>query len=330
MTAAKDDRPAIITLMGATACGKTEVALALHEHLSIEIVSVDATQVYRQLNIGSAKPASDVLSAIPHWLIDIADPSDPYSVAKFIGDARRAIQTILDRGKTPLLVGGSMMYFRALLEGLSDLPDADEAIRARLQRTIADQGVDHLYQQLQRVDPRTAARLHPRQSQRIQRALEVFELTGRPLSELQERVSRPGLQQHYQICQLALWPNDRALLHRRIEERFDAMLRSGLCNEVEALYRRGDLHANLPALRAVGYRQIWRFLDGHGDLKEARERSIIATRQLAKRQLTWLRRWPGVQYICIDECGQLIDVKKITQLCLKSLLKHPMLSHVDV
>ena len=272
--------------MGPTASGKTAVALELAARLPVEIVSVDSAQVYRGMDIGTAKPDAATRARVRHHLLDLIDPDQAYSAARFRSDALAAIAGIRARGRIPLLVGGTMLYFKALREGLSNLPPADGAVRARLDARAAGEGWPALHAELARVDPATAARLDPTDSQRIQRALEVYELSGRPLSTLQGARRSPAAAG---LVSLALIPSDRAELHRRIETRFDAMLAAGLVDELAGLRRRFRLDASMPSMRCVGYRQAWRFLDGDGDRDTLRERGTAATRQLARRQLTWLR-----------------------------------------
>ena len=280
--------PPVVCLMGPTASGKTDLAIHLVERLPLDIISVDSVMVYRGMDIGSAKPDPETLARVPHRLIDIRDPADAYSAAQFRDDALREMAAITAAGRIPLLVGGTMLYFRALLTGLSLLPSADAEIRARLEAEAEVEGWDSLHRRLAEVDAVAAARIHPHDPQRIQRALEVYELTGIPLSQLQQKesVDQPL---PYRIVKLAVAPSDRAVLHQRIATRFEQMLDQGLIEEVEGLRKRGDLHLDLPALRAVGYRQVWEFLIGDIDYTEMKERGIIATRQLAKRQFTWLR-----------------------------------------
>jgi tRNA dimethylallyltransferase len=277
--------------MGPTASGKTELAMQLVQQLPCDIISVDSVMVYRGMNIGSAKPDADNLVAAPHRLIDICDPTEAFSAACFRERALREMDEILARGRIPLLVGGTMLYFRALERGLSSLPSADPALRARLEAEAQEHGWQALHARLAAVDPTAAARIHINDSQRIQRALEVYKLTGEPLSAWFGReTAEPALP--CRIVKVALMPMDRADLHRRIETRFRAMLEQGLIAEVEGLYRRGDLHAELPAMRAVGYRQVWEHLAGRYDYDTLVEKGINATRQFAKRQLTWLRSEP--------------------------------------
>ncbi|WP_127347433.1 tRNA (adenosine(37)-N6)-dimethylallyltransferase MiaA [Pseudidiomarina mangrovi] len=289
----------VICLYGPTAAGKTALAIALAQRLPADIISVDSALIYRGMDIGSAKPTAAELALAPHRLIDICDPSESYSAAQFAHDARQHIDAIIAAGRTPLLVGGTMLYFKALLEGMSKLPAADPAIRAELQQRLDQQGSALLHQQLAAVDPVSAARIHPNDPQRITRALEVFLTTGSSLTSL--TAERHGALP-YPVVQLAVAPVSRTLLHERIELRFRQMVSAGLQAEVEALRARGDLHRDLPAIRSVGYRQMWEYLDGdYGDGASAYEeminRGIFASRQLAKRQLTWLRKWPGVQWL---------------------------------
>ena len=275
--------------MGPTASGKTALAVSLVERFPLEIISVDSALVYRGMDIGTAKPDAATLARAPHHLLDIRDPSEAYSAAAFCDDARRLMADIVARGRVPLLVGGTMLYFRALLQGLDDLPRADAALRKKLEAEAAARGWPALHAELAAVDPATAARLAPNDSQRIGRALEIFRLTGKPMSALLDRAQS---ELPYRVLQLALIPSDRAVLHQRIAARFDAMLADGLVDEVETLRRSYALTPDLPSMRAVGYRQAWACLDGKIDSKELREQGIAATRQLAKRQLTWLRSWP--------------------------------------
>jgi tRNA dimethylallyltransferase len=283
--------PPAIFLMGPTASGKTALAVSLVERFPLEIISVDSALVYRGMDIGTAKPDAATLARAPHHLLDIRDPSEAYSAAAFCDHARRLMADIVARGKVPLLVGGTMLYFRALLQGLDDLPRADAALRKQIEAEAAARGWPALHAELARVDPGTAARLAPNDSQRIGRALEVFRLSGTPMSALLDRVQS---ELPYRVLQLALIPYDRAVLHQRIAARFDAMLADGLVDEVETLRRQHVLKPDLPSMRAVGYRQAWAYLDGDIDMKALREQGIAATRQLAKRQLTWLRSWPDV------------------------------------
>ncbi|WP_426269342.1 tRNA (adenosine(37)-N6)-dimethylallyltransferase MiaA [Dyella kyungheensis] len=282
-----DQRPLAVFLMGPTASGKTALACALSEQFPVDLVSVDSALVYRGLDIGAAKPDAPTLARYPHRLIDIRDPAQPYSAADFRGDAMAAMQEITAQGRVPLLVGGTGLYFRALQQGLSQLPEADPILRERFTAQASTEGWPALHARLQRLDLAAAERIGPNDAQRIQRALEVIELTGRPLSEQQR--GGTGERFPWRVLKLALVPADRAPLHERIARRFDGMLQDGFLDEVRALRARGDLHADLPAMRAVGYRQAWEHLDGQTNEAEFRDRGIFATRQLAKRQITWLR-----------------------------------------
>ncbi|MBS0591677.1 MAG: tRNA (adenosine(37)-N6)-dimethylallyltransferase MiaA [Proteobacteria bacterium] len=281
-----DSRPLAIFLMGPTASGKTALALHLADRFDVELISVDSALVYRGMDIGSAKPDAATLARYPHRLIDIRDPDVAYSAAEFRADALRDMAAITASGKTPLLVGGTGLYFRALQHGLSDLPEADAALRVRLVDEARTQGWPALHARLATLDAVAARRIRPTDSQRIQRALEVIELTGKPLSAQQGGMSA---RLPYRVLKLALMPQDRAVLHARIAQRLDAMFAQGFVDEVRRLRARADLHPDLAAMRAVGYRQVWQYLDGEFDLVECRERAIHATRQLAKRQLTWFR-----------------------------------------
>jgi tRNA dimethylallyltransferase len=281
-----DRRPLAIFLMGPTAAGKTALACALAQRFPLELISVDSALVYRGLDIGAAKPDAATLAEFPHRLIDIRDPSQPYSAAEFRADALAEMQTITDAGHVPLLVGGTGLYFRALQSGLSDLPEADPQLREQLAHEAAEQGWPALHERLRALDPQAAERIRAGDAQRIQRALEVIALTGKPMSSQQ---GGAGERFPYRVLKLALIPRDRALLHGRIVQRVDAMLAQGFLDEVRALHTRAGIHSDLPALRAVGYRQAWQHLDGQLDAAQFRDRAIFATRQLAKRQLTWLR-----------------------------------------
>ena len=297
---ATDQRPPAIFLMGATATGKTALACALADRFPLGLVSVDSALVYRGLDIGAAKPDAKTLARYPHRLVDIRDPLQPYSAAEFRADALEAMEEIALAGRVPLLVGGTGLYFRALATGLSDLPEADPDVRAKIAAEAERAGWAALHAKLRSLDARAAERIRPGDAQRIQRALEIIELTGRPLSEQTGGVpSRPP----WRILKLALVPQDRAMLHARIAERFDAMLAAGFLDEVRTLRARGDLDADLPALRAVGYRQAWLHLEGESDAPTFRERAIFATRQLAKRQITWLRSELDARWLDPDRDG---------------------------
>lgn len=286
--------------MGPTASGKTALAISLAEALNGELISVDSALVYRGLDIGSAKPD------YPHWLVDISDPATSYSAAQFAIDARRAIADIRARDRRPILVGGSMLYFRALLQGLAPMPGANAQVRAELEARAARVGWPVLHAELALVDPVSAARIHPNHSQRILRALEVFKASGVPLSDLHARQSLQKAQAEQALC-VALAPKDRHVLHARIGQRFQEMVEAGLVNEVRALHARGDLSADLPAIRAVGYRQIWSYLEGECSLDEAIDRGVAATRQLAKRQFTWLRKWPDLRWLRTNDAQVVVE-----------------------
>jgi tRNA dimethylallyltransferase len=281
--------------MGPTASGKTDFALALAEHLPMEVVSVDSALVYRGMAIGTAKPGPDVLARVPHHLIDLLDPAEAYSVGRFRADAIAAMTDIAGRGRIPVLAGGTMLYFRALQRGLAELPPADERLRREIDDEAAKSGWPALHETLRRVDPGAAARISPNDPQRIQRALEVWRLTGRPLSELQAEGGGPPA--GWRFLKLALASPDRAALHEAIEVRFRRMLEEGFDAEVRALYARGDLGPHLPSIRAVGYRQWWGYLEGQYGPGEAARRAVVATRRLAKRQMTWLRAETGLEWL---------------------------------
>jgi len=290
--------PPAIFLMGPTASGKTGVAVELVQRLPVEIISVDSALVYRDMNIGTAKPDATTLVRAPHHLIDIINPTGAYSAAAFRHDALRLMADISARGKIPLLVGGTMLYFKALREGLSALPEADPAVRASLDAEIAQHGIEFLHRQLAKVDPETAARLPPTDTQRIQRALEIHRITGEPMSELLKRKTQHELP--YRVTSLALIPNNRSALHQRIATRFHEMMKQGLVDELHSLREKYPLHPDLPSMRCVGYRQAWQFIEG--DITEAQllDTGIAATRQLAKRQLTWLRSMPdNIELECL-------------------------------
>ncbi|WP_223302826.1 tRNA (adenosine(37)-N6)-dimethylallyltransferase MiaA [Halotalea alkalilenta] len=291
----QDPRPLAIFLMGPTAAGKTDAAIALHERLGCELISVDSAMIYRQMDIGTAKPSAQELARAPHRLIDILDPAQTYSAADFRRDALVEMAAITARGRIPLLVGGTMLYFKTLLEGNGGLPPSDPALRAALEAEAQSRGLAELHRELAALDPQSAARIHPNDPQRLLRALEVQRQTGRSLTEHWRAQRFEPLP--WRVLQLALVPGERAALHARIEARFDAMLAAGLVEEVAALRARGDLSAAMPSMRSVGYRQLWRYLDGKCDWATMRAQGIIATRQLAKRQLTWLRSWPELHTV---------------------------------
>ncbi len=304
-----------IALTGPTACGKTAAAMAIAAQHQVEIISVDSALVYRGMDIGTAKPSAAERAAVVHHLIDIRDPLQAYSAAEFVADASRLIEDISARGKLPLLVGGTMLYLKALQDGLDDMPPADPAVRAQLLAEAGAKGWPALHAELAGVDALTAARLAPNDSQRISRALEVFRLTGRPLAFFHQKNAikrgaayaappRAG-------ALISLEPEDRAWLHERIAQRFDTMLAAGFLDEVRALRARGDLYADLPSMRCVGYRQAWEVMDGSSPMAELRDKGIAATRQLAKRQITWLRAMPGRQVVVCDAPGAVQQVLAI-------------------
>ena len=304
----------LIALAGPTASGKTAAALAVAERWPVEIISVDSALVYTHMDIGTAKPSGQELAAAPHHLIDIRDPRQAYSAAEFCRDAAELVAQIRARGRLPLLVGGTMLYFKAFFEGLDDMPAADPQVRAAIAQEAASQGWPALHAQLAEVDPATATRLEPQDSQRISRALEVWRVSGQPLSAFQTRASRPATDTNHVL--LSLEPSDRAWLHQRIAQRFEHMLALGFLDEVRALMARGDLHAELPAMRCVGYRQAWQLLEQQAlgtpltalQTQELRDTGIAATRQLAKRQLTWLRSMPQRQVVQADDSQALAQL----------------------
>jgi tRNA dimethylallyltransferase len=293
-------RPLVICLMGPTASGKTDLAIELAQRRNCELVSVDSALVYRGLDIGSAKPG------YPHHLIDIRDPAEVYSAADFAADANRVVAEIIARERTPLLVGGTMLYFKAFLDGLAAMPPAHPEIRTEIAAQAASYGWPHIHSRLAQVDPQSAARIHPHHTQRLSRALEVYLASGVTLTDW-HRGGGSDTHDRYRVVQMAICPLSRAILHQRIALRFEAMMAAGLLDEVRSLWQRADLHSGLPALRAVGYRQLWRHLDGDLSLEEAVQGAIAATRQLAKRQLTWLRKWPHLAWIYTDNAGNLAN-----------------------
>ena len=308
--------PFHIALAGPTASGKTAAALALAQHFDVEIISVDSALVYRSMDIGTAKPTAQERAAVVHYLIDIRDPTQAYSAAEFVRDASVLVRDIHARGKLPLLVGGTMLYFKALAEGLDDMPAADASVRAELSEEAAEKGWPAMHAQLAQVDPLTAQRLAPADSQRVQRALEVFRSTGLPLSHFHAASA-----QRLQVAQanrllISLEPTERTWLHARIAQRFDAMLAAGLVDEVQHLRARGDLHIDLPSMRCVGYRQAWEALDGLWPFTQLRDKGIFATRQLAKRQITWLRSMPQRQIVPSDAANAVDQVLHLVQTAI--------------
>lgn len=327
---ASETAPAIF-LMGPTASGKTDLAMALCERLPCEIISVDSAMIYRGMDIGTAKPSEEELVRAPHRLIDICDPADTYSAADFRRDALREMAEISRRGHIPLLVGGTMMYFKALLHGMSGLPSASPELRARIEQQAAAEGWESLHRELSERDPEAARRIHPNNRQRLMRAIEVIRLIGRPISELwqassaEAERSQSGIEDYtyttswqadergelpYTVCQFALAPSDRSVLHERIRKRFMAMLDAGFLDEVRQLMARGDLQPDMPSMRCVGYRQAWEYLSGETDYETFVARGVAATRQLAKRQLTWLRKWPDVHWLDNPEPHLVLETLK--------------------
>jgi tRNA dimethylallyltransferase len=309
MQQSNSERPRVIFVMGPTASGKTDLAMRLCDRLPCDLISVDSAMIYRGMDIGTAKPTPDELSAYPHRLVDILDPAEAYSAAQFRTDALAEIADIQSGGRIPLLVGGTMLYFNALQQGLANLPEADPELRARLEAEAAELGWPAMHARLARVDPEGALRLKPTDAQRLQRALEVFELTGKPISEHWREQSEARLP--FDIVPLALMPQDRPRLHQRIEQRFDLMLTGGFEEEVRQLWDRGDLHDRMPSIRCVGYRQMWSFFSGEYDRDTMRYKGIVATRQLAKRQLTWLRSWPDVHWLDSEAPNLLSNALKL-------------------
>lgn len=305
----QDKTKNIICLMGPTASGKTALALDLVQRFPLEIISVDSGMIYRDMDIGTAKPTKEEQMIAPHRLIDICDPSETYSAAQFRQDAISEIEDIFQQGKTPLLVGGTMLYFKVLQQGISPLPQADVKVRAKLNAMVQEQGLESLYAKLQQVDSATAARLSPQDRQRIQRAMEVYTITGKPISVL--CANSPPEPSPYKFVNIALMPIQRSLLHERIAQRIQFMFQQGFVEEVEKLFRRGDLHVDLPAMRAVGYRQVWQYISGEMDYTTMQERILFATRQLAKRQLVWLKSWPNLTLVDAFDSPLLQILKKI-------------------
>jgi tRNA dimethylallyltransferase len=298
----------VIALMGPTASGKTGLAVQLLEEFPCDIISVDSALVYRGMDIGTAKPDAETLQRAPHRLIDICDPAEAYSAARFREDALREISAIHADGRIPLLVGGTMLYFRALLDGLSELPAADVEIRAALEQQAAELGWPAMHSELGRLDPEAAQRINPNDPQRIQRALEVFRITGQPISVLQGKAKSAGAQ--FRVLKLIVCPSERTVLHARIEQRFSQMIEAGFVDEITSLFQRPGLNSSLPSMRAVGYRQAWQWLEGQLGDAEWQEKAIIATRQLAKRQLTWLRREKDAMWYDLQRegaCEQVIE-----------------------
>ncbi|MBT3563560.1 MAG: tRNA (adenosine(37)-N6)-dimethylallyltransferase MiaA [Pseudomonadales bacterium] len=300
-------QPPAIFLLGPTASGKSDLAMKLTSHLPVELVSVDSALVYRDMNIGTAKPDAEILRQYPHHLVDIRNPDEVYSAADFRSEVLTLMSAISERGNIPLLVGGTMLYFKVLIEGIASMPAADSAIREKIVREAETGGWQKVHQRLAEVDPESAARIHPNDPQRLQRALEIWELTGESMTQLHKKqqnlVSLP-----FSVCQLAIIPSDRADLHRIIAARFEQMIKDGFIEEVEHLREKYDLNAELPSIKSVGYRQVWQYLEGEVDRKAMQERAIIATRQLAKRQFTWLRGWSNLKEIPFPEVNEALKI----------------------
>jgi tRNA dimethylallyltransferase len=303
--------PPVICIMGPTASGKTDLAMQLSDHLPCDIISVDSALIYKDMNIGTAKPSSDELAKYPHRIIDIIDPSESYSVADFCRDAKREIADIRSKGRIPVLVGGTMMYFKSLLEGISPLPAADANIRAEIEALAQDKGWQHIHQLLNDVDPVSAARIHENDPQRLTRALEVYRISNKTMTEL---TKIKGDTLDGDVLQFAISTTERKELHQRIELRFNIMLEQGFQAEVESLKKRSDLHENLPSIRCVGYRQMWQHLNGEFDHDDMVFRGVCATRQLAKRQLTWLRSWPELTWLTTNDDSNLQQVLDIIDI----------------
>ena len=297
-------KPRVLFIMGPTASGKTDLGLRLAAHRDVALISVDSALIYRQMDIGTAKPDAQTLRQYPHALIDILDPTEAYSAANFVEDATREIENALEQNKLPVLVGGTILYFKALAEGLAKLPEANPELRAQLEAEAAEKGWPAMHAKLSELDPLSGTRLKPLDSQRIQRALEVVLLTGRSIESFWQEQAEKVLP--WDLLPLALMPMDRAELHRRIALRYDFMLEQGFKAEVETLRARGDLHLGMPSMRCVGYRQMWQHLDGELTESEMVDKAVVATRQLAKRQMTWLRGWDGA--ICVDPLDKSQDL----------------------
>lgn len=308
-----NQKPPALFLMGPTASGKSDLAMKLTEHLPVELVSVDSALVYQDMNIGTAKPDAETLRNYPHHLIDVRAPDETYSAADFRVDVLSLMSKITDRGNVPLLVGGTMLYFKVLIEGIASMPAADKTVRASIIALAEAQGWQKLHDRLAEVDPESAARIHPNDSQRLQRALEIWELTGQTMTEL-HKLQLGQAELPYDICQIAIIPPDRARLHRIIALRFEQMLSAGFVDEVESLRSKYELHAMLPSIKSVGYRQVWQYLEGDFDLKTMSDQAVIATRQLAKRQLTWLRSWKNLNKIGGGEVKEALKIVRASSI----------------
>lgn len=300
----KKELPLALFLMGPTASGKTELAIRLRQKYPVEIISVDSALIYKGMDIGTAKPDAQEQSLAPHRLIDILDPSEAYSAADFRRDALIEMNRIAEEGKIPLLVGGTMLYYKALLEGLSPLPAANPEVRQQIEQEALTQGWDVLHDQLKVIDPVSAERIHPNDPQRLSRALEVYRISGKTLTELTQT---KGESLPFRVKQFAIAPKERAELHRRIELRFEKMMEAGFEEEMKALYTRSDLHPDLPSIRCVGYRQMWDYLDGNCTLEDAIFKGVCATRQLAKRQITWLRSWDNLTWLDSENIDEALE-----------------------
>ena len=296
---AEADSPIAIFIMGPTATGKTDLALSIYDELDSELISVDSALVYREMDIGTAKPDADTLHRYPHHLIDIIDPAEVYSAGQFRDDALRLMQQAGERQKTPVLVGGTMLYFNTLQKGIAKMPNVDDAVKQAIEQEAKTGGLQALHDRLKKVDPVSAERIHPNDPQRIKRALEIYDFTGKTLTHFwdEQRQDQAAFRFPYRRIKIALVPADRVELRKRITQRFDIMLQQGFIEEVEGLFRREELHAERPSIRAVGYRQVWAYLAGDYGYDEMRERAIIATAQLAKRQMTWLRKESDCNFI---------------------------------
>lgn len=312
MDLAQKAKPPVVFIMGPTASGKTDLAIALSQHLPIDVISVDSALIYRDMDIGTAKPTADELAKTPHGLINICDPSESYSAADFCRDAQQAIDASHAAGRIPVLVGGTMMYFNALLKGLADMPATDDITRQQIEAEAAEKGWPAIHAELALVDAASAEKIHPNHSHRIARALAVYRMSGKTMSAFrEEQAAQAGdectFTNRYNVVQFALLPVDRAWLHDRIQVRYQRMLGQGFIDEVTSLYQRGDLHPDMPSIRAVGYRQVWEFLAGETDYDTMVEKGVAATRQLAKRQLTWLRGWKNLELLEIDVSHTTLD-----------------------
>lgn len=298
---------AVLVITGPTACGKSDLALQLADRVAVEVISADSAQVYKGMDIGTAKPGDDVQQKVPHHLISILDPADAYSAARFRSDVEHLVGDIAGRGKLPLIVGGTMLYLKALRDGLAEMPEADAAIRQDIVRLAARAGWPAVHDELGRVDPDSAARIRPTDTQRLQRALEVYRITGSTMTELHRRMLAPC---PFPLVEIAVMPPSRSELHQTIEKRFHAMLARGFIEEVRALFDRGDLHPQLPSIKAVGYRQIWSFLAGEVDYETMIDMAVAATRQLAKRQYTWLRSFEDLHVIEKPDIDQVLKIAR--------------------